>query len=1256
MSQAQTFYLTEWYASDGLPGSEPEKVATVADGSGNLYVAGVTLNAYEKYDLHLAKYDDEGDPLWTETFNLTDTNANVIVGQMILDNSGNPVITGTVYNGPTNRYDALTVKFNTSGVYQWHELYNGSGNHDDGGADLYSDSNDNIYIVGGTTDDTELMDFLVVAYESDGDLLWTHAIDGYGYFDAAGHIYRRSSTLLAVDGLVQQDLNTWKLGQQYITMSTGVLSGGFTITGSVDLDEIRDIVNDSDNNIYVTGYVDNGATNWDIVTLKLDDELNLLWSRTYNGSSNLDDEPHSLMVDEATGNVYVAGFTTKTGEGKNIAILRYNSSGTLQWGNSRNGQVDVDDEAFDVAIDTSGQIIVGGYVTEEGNKDYFVEILNSSGASIWFERFNGVHNLDDQGKKLTVETSGRISLTGKTGSPDGETYTTVRYTPKSILIPPDDEDPSSALYFTENRGQLLDTDDEAVPDIKFYSDRQSPALFFQEEGFSLVTAIMDGDTATNDTLHRVDVRYRQSKGAERVYALEPRADFHNYYLGHIPEGREKVGLYDRLIHTDAFTGIDIQYYSNNAGRKYYFVVKPGADPDDIKLIFDGQSSLSVNGSGDLVIGTAAGDIVLPEPEAFLVNSSGVESSVAWTPEFEVDGDTVTIGTEGYDGAKWLVIRVKEEVTETPENLGNLEWCTYYGGSLSDNVRNSTTDDNGNYYVVGETLSPNFPVLNSIHTFMGTPGLSDAFLIGFDDDLNRLFATFIGGTKRDIAHDVAFGAGGINVVGETEGAGANSGPPNINNFPLFNNGVVVYDGTNRCDGFSFCVDAFIAKFSLNGTRQFATFFGNDGNSQLGRETAFAIEVHASGFYVAGGLGGNVPVVNTNMSSLYENSVGDAFIASFNDNFSQLIWCSRFKAGVIFDIDTDDAGNVFIGGNVGSNHNLPLIAQTLNSYQSAFNGETLDRDGFMAKISSAPHELLWSTHYGGSNSDDLFDIKIDNDDNLLIAGKTASSDLDIFEPSLDDTFDGISSDGFIGKFNNSGEPLWTSYLGGSSGTSVAFSITVDRNNNIYVGLFSGAEELEVLNTGGFYEQELTEEDPSDAYLLVLTENASPISSTFLGYIGTDEIVSLETTSNKLYFAGNCNISPALSHSINEFPLVQFSANPNSYFLPSVSNGGVNPVAFMGRFDIGVLTDTRTQANHQFFLDVYPNPSNNVLFLSFYGKQDALGKIYTTHGQLVDQFKIGSGFQNIEIPVTYLPPGVYFITLISDRAVITRKVIIE
>jgi len=703
------------------------------------------------------------------------------------------------------------------------------------------------------------MDFLVLAYESDGDPLWSQTIDGYGYFDAAGHIYRRSSTLLAVDGVVQQDLNTWKLGQQYITMSTGVLSGGLTTAGSVDLDEIRDIVNDSDNNIYVTGYVDNGAIKRDIVTVKLNEDFSLAWSRTYNGSSNLDDEPHALMVDEATGNVYVAGFTTKTGEGKNIAVLKYNSSGTLQWGNSRNGQVDVDDEAFDIAIDTSGQIILGGYLTEEGNKDYFVEILNSSGASQWIERFNGVHNLDDRGKKLVVETSSRISLTGKTATPDGDTYTTVRYTPKSILIPPDEEEASSALYFTENRGQLLDTEGDAVPEIKFYSDPQSPALFFQEEGFSLVTAIMDGDTATNDTLHRVDVRFRQSKGAERIYALEPRTDFHNYYLGHIPEGREKVGLYERLIHTDAFTGIDLQLQQQRGPQVL------------LRGVFGGDDSDRIN---EIVINKSTGHFYLTGR----TQSEGYSSTMPNCSPPTDGGFPSCIPEGGGSHFPFVGGEINSDIFIAEFNPENeLVWTTFLGGEAEDMISDHTQSSIAINYlqnpneiaIIGTThdfQSDEFPENPGGEYFQGTTGAKQFIAVFESRELSWLFAigcmegsgVINGYTGEGVAYSPD---GELFAVGFTECEPQDDNDwctaPADNTFPICppsSSAFFFQDFTigNPQPANHGQEDAYISGFSTERALFYSTFLGGD---QFEYPVATAFGNTARTLYIVGNTGSN-----------------------------------------------------------------------------------------------------------------------------------------------------------------------------------------------------------------------------------------------------------------------------------------------------------------------------------------------------------------------------------------------------------------
>lgn len=126
-AQEKTFYLEEWYAATGQQAESVDRLVSITDASSNFYVAGGQLNQYGKYDLLLTKYDDTGYELWSTTFNLPDSTGNVIAADIALDNSGNVIVAGTVYNGPSNNYDALTIKFNSSGAKQWHKTYNGAG-------------------------------------------------------------------------------------------------------------------------------------------------------------------------------------------------------------------------------------------------------------------------------------------------------------------------------------------------------------------------------------------------------------------------------------------------------------------------------------------------------------------------------------------------------------------------------------------------------------------------------------------------------------------------------------------------------------------------------------------------------------------------------------------------------------------------------------------------------------------------------------------------------------------------------------------------------------------------------------------------------------------------------------------------------------------------------------------------------------------------------------------------------------------------
>jgi hypothetical protein len=88
------------------------------------------------------------------------------------------------------------------------------------------------------------------------------------------------------------------------------------------LNEANAIAIDQANNVYVTGYSNGTNSGKDIVTIKLDNNLNQLWLQRYNGPGNGDDEGNAIAVD-ALGNVYVAGYDTTAAGGTEMVLIKY---------------------------------------------------------------------------------------------------------------------------------------------------------------------------------------------------------------------------------------------------------------------------------------------------------------------------------------------------------------------------------------------------------------------------------------------------------------------------------------------------------------------------------------------------------------------------------------------------------------------------------------------------------------------------------------------------------------------------------------------------------------------------------------------------------------------------------------------------------------------------------------------------------------------------------------------------------------------
>jgi hypothetical protein len=123
------------------------------------------------------------------------------------------------------------------------------------------------------------------------------------------------------------------------------------------IDAANDLAVDAQGNVYVTGYSEGNGTIYDYNTIKYDAAGNELWVKRYNGPANGEDRANSLAVD-ASGNVYVTGYSTGNGTSSDYATIKYDTDGNELWIKRYNGPKN--DVACFLAVDAAGNVYVTG--------------------------------------------------------------------------------------------------------------------------------------------------------------------------------------------------------------------------------------------------------------------------------------------------------------------------------------------------------------------------------------------------------------------------------------------------------------------------------------------------------------------------------------------------------------------------------------------------------------------------------------------------------------------------------------------------------------------------------------------------------------------------------------------------------------------------------------------------------------------------------------------------------------------------------
>ena len=320
--------------------------------------------------------------LWSHTYGGSDDEFGNSIQQTT---DGGYIVAGNTRSFGAGDWDAYLIRTTSTGDILWSCIYGGS-YHEFGRS--VQQTTDGGYILVGSTESfgAGWGDVYLIKTNPAGDILWTRTYGGNAW--DWGHCVQQTTD----EGyIVAGQTNSFGAGifDAYVikTDSTGDILWSRTYGGS-SVDYGNSVQQTTDGAYMVAGYTESfGAGDYDVSLIKINSTGEILWSRTYGGS----DYEYTLSVRQTTdGGYIVAGGTWSFGAGENdLYLIKTNSTGDILWSRTYGGSSV--DYGNSVQQTTDGGYIVAGGTGSfgAGDNDLYLIKTDSTGDTLWSRPYGG---------------------------------------------------------------------------------------------------------------------------------------------------------------------------------------------------------------------------------------------------------------------------------------------------------------------------------------------------------------------------------------------------------------------------------------------------------------------------------------------------------------------------------------------------------------------------------------------------------------------------------------------------------------------------------------------------------------------------------------------------------------------------------------------------------------------------------------------------------------------------------------------------